>query len=143
MSQSAPAEPIVTSSDKMLGPLDGHAEPSPPLGKLVAAIREYVIAVRLGEDAGRRRELSERVVGLCLCCRPKHHEHEMRCSDGITAHVVWTYSTIIVQLKDPDGRAIGAHSKGRPQADMPSELDRELDRVRDEMARAEYETTYG
>lgn len=116
---------------------------SPPLGELDAAIREYLRADQLGEDAPRRVDLALPVRELCLTCRPKHHEHEMSCTDGTTANVVWTYSTIIVGVKDRDGRMVGGWTKGRLHPDMPGELDRELDRVLIELARVGYERAWG
>ncbi len=132
MSQSAPAEPIVTSP----------YQPSPPLGALVAAIREYVSAVQLGEDKNRRLDLSRRVWQLCWTCRPKHGEREMRFTNGMLAHVVLDYSTTHVEWKDSERHVVSSLCRGRRHADMPSELDGELDRIEDEMTRAGIEAAY-
>lgn len=143
VSQSGTDEPITTSAGKVAGVLDHLAEPAPPLGKLVAAIREYVTAERLGESEHRRHDLSVVVGDLCSICREKWHEHEMCCTDGTSACVVWTYSTISVQYKNREGEDAGGLLKPRRHSDPPSKLDRDLDDIGDDIARARHETAFG
>ena len=76
---------------------------SPPLGELATAIREYLCAADRGEDKHFCGDLVTRIITLGLTCRPKHKELELPSGDGDgrTAHMIWTYSQIIVQLKAP------------------------------------------